>query len=166
MQDFEIRRDFERCFTFYKTFIKQSSGSQINEAMRVAEVSLHRKGNDEVKDRYYSKEQYKKLSTNSRENLWKLREGRPQGGRPQGRRDKENEPHKKIRKLEQKAKKFQRTIKKLEAKRVSNDDNEKSNSSDSDYLSADDAAGPNHNHPTLRRQGTAEGEIKVGGKKQ
>ena len=47
-----------------------------------------------------------------------------------------------------------------------NDDGVKIISSDSDDLSADDAAGPNHNHPTLRRQGPAEGEIKVGWKKQ
>ena len=58
---------------------------------------------------------------------------------------------KKIRKLEQEVKKFQLTIKKLEAKLVSNDEEDKSNSSGSDDLSADDMAGHNSNHPTFTR---------------
>ena len=51
MQDIKLHRYFERCVTFYKDFIKQSSGNRSNEAMRVAEVSSHKKGNDGVKYR-------------------------------------------------------------------------------------------------------------------
>ena len=116
MQDRELRRDFERCVNFYKDFIKQSSGNQINESRRVAEVSSHKKWNDDAKYRYYSKEDYKKLSTNAKEKTRKLHEGRPQGGRPRGGGERRNKPLKNIRKLEQKAKKLQRTTKKLEAK--------------------------------------------------
>ena len=77
-----------------------------------------------------------------------------------------NKPHERIRKLEKNAKKLQRTIKKLEAKHASNDDDEKSNSSEYDDLSADDASGPNPNHPTLTRQITGKGNSKCGGKKR
>ena len=55
MQGRGLRRDFERCVTFYKDLIKQSSGNQSNEARRVSEVCLYRKGNNDVEDRYYSK---------------------------------------------------------------------------------------------------------------
>ena len=37
---------------------------------------------------------------------------------------------------------------------MSNDDNGKLNSSDSDYFSANDAAGTNRNHPVLMRRDT------------
>ena len=77
MQDSELRRDFERCVTFYKYFIKQSSGNQSKEARRVAEVGSHRNCNNEFEYRYYSKEEDKKLSDNSKEKIWKLYEGRP-----------------------------------------------------------------------------------------
>ena len=159
MQDRELYTDFESYVTFYKDFIKQSSGNHSNEARRVAEVGSHQKGNDGVENWYHSKEDYKKLSTNAKEKLRNLRKGRPQGGRTRGGGETVNKPHKNIHKLEKNAKKFQRTIKKLEAKRVSNDDNEKSNSSDSDYLSADDADVPNHNHPALTLQATDKGEV-------
>ena len=47
-----------------------------------------------------------------------------------------------------------------------NDDDGKINSSDSDDLSTDDAAGSNRNHPALTYQATGKGKIKRGGKKQ
>ena len=121
---------------------------------------MHKKGNNGVKDQYYSKEEYRKLSTNAKEKLRKICEWCPQGGRPRGGGDIGIEPHKKIRKVKKKSKKFQRIIKKLEAKRV--DDENKSNSSDSDDSSVDDAARTNHNHPALTRQSTVKGESKRG----
>ena len=69
VQDSKLHRDFERCVTFYKDFIKQYSGNQNNESRRVAEVGSHKKENNDVEDRYYSKEKYKKLSTNAKENF-------------------------------------------------------------------------------------------------
>ena len=63
----KLHRDFDRCVTFYKDFIKQSSGNQSNEARRVAEISSHKKGNNSVEDWCYSKGEYKKLSTNDKE---------------------------------------------------------------------------------------------------
>ena len=115
-QDRKPLRYYERCVNFYKDFIKQSIGNQSNVVRRVVEVSLHKKCNDGVKYRYYSKEEYKKLSTNYKEKPWKIHEGCPQGGRPRGGGEKGNKPHTNIRKFEKKAKKLQRTIKKLEAK--------------------------------------------------
>ena len=56
MQDSELRRDLERCVTLYKDFIKHSSGNQSNEVSRNTEVGLYKKGNNDVEDRYYSKE--------------------------------------------------------------------------------------------------------------
>ena len=82
MQDSKLLRYFERCVSFYKELIKQPSGSQSNESRRVAEFGLHKKGNVDAEDWYYSKEEYKKIPTNSKEKLWKLHEGRPQDGRP------------------------------------------------------------------------------------
>ena len=99
MQDSELCIDFERCSAFYKDLIKQSRGDQNNEARRVAEVGLHNKWNNDVEYRYYSNEDYKKLSTNAKEKLRKLCKGRPQGGRTRGGVDKGNKPHKKVRKL-------------------------------------------------------------------
>ena len=55
MQDSELRRDFRSCVTFYKDFIKQSSGNQSKETRRVAEVSSHKNGKNYVEDCYYSK---------------------------------------------------------------------------------------------------------------
>ena len=54
-QDSKLHRYFDRCVTFYKEFIKLSSGNQSNEVRRVAEVGLHKKGHGDVEDRYYSK---------------------------------------------------------------------------------------------------------------
>ena len=59
---------------------------------RVAGVGSHMNGNDDVKDQYYSKKEYNKLSTNSKEKLWKIFEGRSQGGRPQGGDEKGRKP--------------------------------------------------------------------------
>ena len=165
MQHRKLFRDVERCVNFYKDFIKQSSGIQINEAGGVAEVGLHKKVNNDIENRYFSTKEYNKLSTNAREKLRKLLKGRPQGGTPRGGGEKRNKPPKKTRKFEQKAKKLQRTIKKLEVKRISNDDDNKSNSSDYDDWIDDDVARPNHNHPILTRQATREGGSKQGGKK-
>ena len=164
MQDGSLCRHFERCVAFYKEFIKHSSGNHSNESRRVSEVGSHKKGNDGVKERYYSKEEYKKLSTDAKEKLRKLREGLTQGGRPRGGGEKESKPHKKIRKIEQKANKLQHTIKKLESKRV--DDYDKRNYSDSDDSSTEGVAGPNRNHPALMRQATGKGKNKRGGNKQ
>ena len=99
MQDSKLLIDFEMCAAFYKDLIKQSRGDQNNEARRVAEVGLHNKWNNDVEYRYYSNEDYKKLSTNAKEKLRKLCKGRPQGGRTRGGGDKGNKPHKKVRKL-------------------------------------------------------------------
>ena len=98
------------------------------------------------------------------EKLWKLCKGSPYGERSRGEGEKGSEPHKNICKLEQKAKKLQYTINKLEAKWV--DDEEKSNSSDYDDSIADDAAGTNRNQLALARQATGKRESKCGGKKQ
>ena len=49
---------------------------------------------------------------------------------------------------------------------MSNDDDNKSNSSKSDDSSANDPDGSNHNHPELTRQDTAKGESKLAGNKQ
>ena len=114
-----------------------------------------RKGMTVSKTGKYSKEQYKKLSTNAKEKLWKLCEGLPQDGRPREGGEKVIERHKNIRKLEKKAKKLQITINKLEAKRV--DEDNKSNSSDSDALIANATAGTNRNHPALTRQANDKG---------
>ena len=56
-QDRKPLRYYERCVNFYKDFIKQSIGNQSNVVRRVVEVSLHKKCNDGVKYRYYSKEE-------------------------------------------------------------------------------------------------------------
>ena len=53
MQDRKLIRDFERCTNFYNDFIKQSIRNKRNEARRFAEVGLHKKMNDDVKERYY-----------------------------------------------------------------------------------------------------------------
>ena len=99
MQDSELRRDFRSCVTFYKDFIKQSSGNQSIEVRRVAEVSYYRNGNNDVKDQYYSKEEYMKISTNSKLKLGKLCEGLPQGAKPRGGGEKGSKLHKNICKL-------------------------------------------------------------------
>ena len=49
---------------------------------------------------------------------------------------------------------------------MSNDDDDKINSSDSDNSSANDTAGTNRKHPTLTRQATGKGKSKCGKKKQ
>ena len=49
---------------------------------------------------------------------------------------------------------------------MSNDDDDKINSSDSDNSSANDTAGTNRKHPTLTRQVTGKGKRKCGKKKQ
>ena len=59
---------------------------------------------------------------------------------------------------------MQRTIKKLEASPVSNDDYNKGKSSEYDDSSADDVAGPNRNHPALTRQADGKGKSKHEGK--
>ena len=100
----------------------------------------------------------------TRRKNWKLREVRPQGGRPWRGGEKRSKLQKYIRNIDQKAKKLQRTIKKLEAKQV--DDNNKINSYGSDDLIADDTAGPNRDHPALTRQVIGKGESKCGGNKQ
>ena len=82
MQDRKLRRDFEKCVTFYNYFIKHSSGNQSNELRIIDEVSSYKKGNNGVKQRYYSKEDYKKLSTNAKKKFRKHHKGYPQGGSP------------------------------------------------------------------------------------
>ena len=75
MQDSELGRDFEMCITFYKYFIKRSSGNHGKETSRVGEVGFHSNSNYDVEYRYYLKEEYKKISTNAKEKLRKLCKG-------------------------------------------------------------------------------------------
>ena len=166
MQDSELGRDFEMCITFYKYFIKRSSGNHGKETSRVGEVGLHSNSNYDVEYRYYLKEEYKKISTNAKEKLRKLCKGRPPGETFRGRGDRGNILHKNIGKLEQQTKKLHHTVKKLEAKQVSNYGGDKSNSSESDNFSSDEVGGPNRNPPALMRQVTGKGESKRGGEKR
>ena len=149
-----LRKDFEKCVILYKDFIKQS-GSSRTENRRVAEISLNGGGDETVEDRYYSKDEYKKLSNAAKGKLKKLREGRPndRGG--------SNEPKKKIQKLEQKAKTYKRTIKELRSKIKENSDSGGHSSSDESEEKV-----TNRNHSALTRQGKRNGKDKRGGKKK
>ena len=149
-----LRKDFEKCVILYKDFIKQS-GSSRTENRRVAEISSNGGGDETVEDRYYSKDEYKKLSNAAKGKLKKLREGRPndRGG--------SNEPKKKIQKLEQKAKTYKRTIKELRSKIKENSDSGGHSSSDESEEKV-----TNRNHSALTRQGKRNGKDKRGGKKK
>ena len=164
MQDSKLCKDFERCVKFYKYFIKSPVEIRLMKRGGLLKSVRIRNGTMASNTSTIQKKNTGNFPPMPRKNSGIFLKGHPQAGRPQGGSEKGSKQHKNIRKVEQKAKKFQGTIKKLEAKRV--DDNNKSNSSDCDDLSVNDAAGTNRNHPALMHQATGKGESKRGGKKQ
>lgn len=155
----DLRSNFEKCVTLYKDFIKQS-GSGRSDNRRVAEVRS--KGgsgdNDDVEDRYYSKEEYKKLPSSAKLKLKRLREGRSEG-RSEKKRGPTSEPRKKIKKLERQRLKDQRTIKKLRSQlKMDETDNGSAESSDE----SEEEMITNRNHSALTRQSKGKGKRRSG----
>ena len=120
-----------------------------------AEIISNRGGDETVEDRYYKKDEYKKLSNAVKGKLKKLREGRPndRGG--------SKEPNKKIQKLEQKAKNYKRNIKELRSKIKEDSDSGGHSRSDESEENVN-----NRNHSALTRQGKINIKDKRGGKKK
>ena len=63
-----LRKDFEKCVILYKDFIKQY-GSSWTENRRIAEINSNGGGGETIEDRYYTKDEYKKLSNNAKGKL-------------------------------------------------------------------------------------------------
>jgi hypothetical protein len=73
LSDQALRSDFDRCVTLFKSFIEQNSTS--NPTRTIAQVTRAGSTGD-VEDRYYSPEEYQKLTTEQKESLRAKREKR------------------------------------------------------------------------------------------
>jgi len=75
LADDKLQVDYDRCTSLYQSFINQMRSSQTKEQFNIS--STRTKVKDEnVEDKYYTREEYAKLSEGQKQKLWKLREER------------------------------------------------------------------------------------------
>ena len=82
----ELRQDFDACVTLYRDFLQRQEGQRgANASLNIARVSTssEKGGNATVEDRYYTREEYAKLSPAQKLALKRKRESR--GARGKGR---------------------------------------------------------------------------------
>ena len=82
-------KDFDKCVAFYKDFLKQSNStrSEIRLVLEVSSVRCGGSGGEDIKDCYYTKDDYIKLSCDQKGKLKKISEKRSSisggGGSPE-----------------------------------------------------------------------------------
>jgi hypothetical protein len=147
----EYRADFDKCVTLYKDFIKQSDGQL---ELKIAAVHFGGEKSDgsgsgksavkDITDRYYKKEEYKKLSTEQKQKLFELRKKRKKGVTFDD--STTTSPRKKISALKAKNAALEAKIAKLESKTEQGSDMEMSDDDSEQKPSG------NRSHSALTRQ--------------
>jgi hypothetical protein len=147
----EYHADFDKCVTLYKDFIKQSDGQ-----LELKIVAVHSDGEKldgsgsikgavrDITDRYYKKEEYKRLSTEQKQKLYELRKKRKKGVTFND--STTTSPRKKISALKAKNAALEAKISRLESKSEQGSDMEVSDDDSEQRPSG------NRNHSALTRQ--------------
>ena len=141
MSDPALRQSFDQCVTLYKDFIKQRQppgGPSVQIASVNTESGTGGGNRKIVEDRYYTKQEYQKLSYEQKRELRKIRESRGHKGKSKGDAKGKKQLKQTIAAL--------KTATEAITTATSNKDQDSSTESDSD-----DSAGPNRDHPALSR---------------
>ena len=80
LADENLQVDYDRCAGLYKSFISQMRSSQPKESFNISNTAT--KGDEKIEDRYYTKDEYRKLSESKKLKLWELRKSHGATKRP------------------------------------------------------------------------------------
>ena len=87
----ELKIDFDGCVNLYRDYIQSQLGQRgVNQALNIARMSMGGAVEEDVEDRYYTKEEYRKLTPGQKLALKRRRESRGEGKNSQGNRTKPN----------------------------------------------------------------------------
>jgi hypothetical protein len=139
MSDPVLQQSFDQCVTLYKDFIKQwqlPGGPNVQIASVNTEAGTSDSNRKIVEDRYYTKQEYQKLSYEQKHELKKIRESRGHKGKSKGNAKGKKQLKQTITAL--------KTATEAITMAAANKDQDSETKSDSD-----DSAGPNRDHPAL-----------------
>lgn len=153
-----LRSDFPGCVSLYKDFISQLPSSQSPTELNVSAtgVSNENKGNSRsnggaVEDKYYSKEEYKKLSLAQKDTLREKRVSRGHKGNPRPAKRQRTDEKSDIDKLTRQVSKLATTVNHVAKERAADNDTSDDESEAGTSNSKSSKKG-NRNNPSLTRQ--------------
>ncbi|KAI2512329.1 Reverse transcriptase (RNA-dependent DNA polymerase) [Fragilaria crotonensis] len=69
MSDERLRNDFDACVTLYQDYIRQTSKKTTNATVNISELKTGKRKADAIEDRYYTREEYAKLTPEQKKEL-------------------------------------------------------------------------------------------------
>jgi hypothetical protein len=69
MSDERLQNDFDACVTLYQDYIRQTSKKTTNVTVNISELKTGKRKADAIEDRYYTKEEYAKLTPEQKKEL-------------------------------------------------------------------------------------------------